>query len=74
MLARISHNARTYNRWGGDDLYRGSSLLTTLHNRVYPRFDLTLLPGKRAQAQSGVLPADEVGTHSVLVARHPRGE
>lgn len=51
VLVRISHNVRTYNRWGGEDLYRGSSLLEALLRRAYPRFDLTLLPGERTRAE-----------------------
>ncbi len=50
VLARICHNARTSNRWEGDD-YRGSPVLEALHNRAYPRFDLTLFPGERSQSE-----------------------
>ncbi len=50
-IVRIAHNVRTYNRWGGENLFRGSPVLDLILKRALPRFDLTLLPGEQAREE-----------------------
>ena len=51
VFARIAHNVRTFNRWGGQALYAASPLREALLRRVYRRFDLILVHGDRSRAE-----------------------
>jgi glycosyltransferase involved in cell wall biosynthesis len=51
LLVRVAHNVRTFNRWGGDELFDPSPFKSGLLRRVYPRFDLVLVHGERSRAE-----------------------
>lgn len=50
-LAFVCHNARPYNRFGGDELFESGGLMLGLLRRLYPRFELILLHGERSRAE-----------------------
>lgn len=48
-VARINHNVRVFNRWGGDDMFKSPPLLEAVNRRLYPRLDLVLVHGEQAR-------------------------
>jgi glycosyltransferase involved in cell wall biosynthesis len=50
-VVNIAHNARVFNRWGGDDLFKTAPLLNAVHSRMVKSFDLVLLHGERTREE-----------------------
>ena len=50
-IVRIHHDARVFNRWGGDRRYGGSAVLMWLLRTAFERFALIFLHGERSKEE-----------------------
>ena len=49
VVARINHNVRVFNRWGGEEMFKSPPLLEAINRRLVPRLDLVLVHGEHAR-------------------------
>jgi glycosyltransferase involved in cell wall biosynthesis len=50
-VVNVAHNARVFNRWGGDDMFKTNGLLNAVYSRMVKNFDLVLLHGEATRAE-----------------------
>jgi glycosyltransferase involved in cell wall biosynthesis len=48
-VVNVSHNARVFNRWGGDAMFESNALLSAVYGRMAQSFDLVLLHGEQTR-------------------------
>jgi glycosyltransferase involved in cell wall biosynthesis len=49
VFADVCHNVRTYNRWGGDDLYASSPVMLRVLRMLFSSFDMIFVHGERSR-------------------------
>jgi glycosyltransferase involved in cell wall biosynthesis len=50
-VVNVAHNARVFNRWGGDQMFKTNPVLTAVYGRMVKSFDLVLLHGERSREE-----------------------
>ncbi len=52
-VVQVAHNARAFNRWGGDDMFVQNNLLSAVYSQMVRGFSLVLVHGERTREEYG---------------------
>jgi glycosyltransferase involved in cell wall biosynthesis len=67
-VADVCHNVRTFNRWGGEDMFASPPLFRVVESRLLRRFDVVFVHGERSKEE---LEETEPGVRATII---PHGD